>query len=83
MGPSTGNTKIVVRGYGFQQLKYNNGTTINQKPQFKFIDQNKKPIGETIQEASEASNNHAVIYSPPAPGDTKATIMISFNGQNW
>jgi hypothetical protein len=59
---------------------YNNGTTVQNAPWFKFTDLNKKQIGE-IQQATDFSNIHCAIVSPVAPAGTKAIISISFNNQ--
>lgn len=37
-GPSTGDTKIVVRGYGIQQFKFDNGTVRSVSPLVRFVD---------------------------------------------
>lgn len=73
---------MTARGYGFQQIKFANGTVDSQDFLVRFVDMNKKQIGENIpvQASSETSFS---FETPSAPGGTKVIIQISYNEVDW
>lgn len=82
-GPTSGNTKIVVEGYGFKQVKFDNGTYRGDVPIYaRFNDMQGNPIGEPKQ-GQKITNEQFVWYSPPANVGTKAIMSVSFDQQNW
>lgn len=83
-GPTSGNTRIEVRGIGFTQFKYENGTLREDIPLFvKFEDSsNGKQIGE-VGRITEIINDSFVWHTPKAAAGTMAILMISFNQEQW
>ena len=80
MGPTSGNTKIVVQGFGFQQFKYDNGTMKEQPIYVRYRDMDGNAIGEP-SEAKIIDNDEFTWTTPAAKTGTKAVMSISFNDQ--
>ena len=82
-GPTSGKTRVEVRGIGFKQFKYENGTIRDDIPLYaKFEDVNGVKIGD-IQTITDIDNDSFVFWTPKAVVGTQAILMISFNQQQW
>lgn len=79
MGPSSGGTKIVVNGQGFQQVKFENGTIRDVDTWVRLVDSlgNVTMAPKLIADLSETRFS---FKSPSALAGTKATIQFSQNG---
>lgn len=83
-GPTTGKTRVEVRGIGFTQFKYDNGTIRYDQPLYaKFVEaQTGKDIG-SVTTITEIDNDSFIFYTPKSVAGTQAILMLSFNKQQW
>lgn len=82
-GPSTGATKIVVRGYGIQQFKFDNGTVRAVSPLVRFVDIFGNQVGNASL-AIDTTSTSFIWFTPAATAGTHVTMQISYNdGSYW
>jgi len=78
-GPTTGKTRLEVKGIGLNQFKRDDGKVRTDVPLYvKFVDQDGKLIGN-VSSVTDFTNDKFVWYTPKAKEGTKATLMVSWN----
>ena len=90
-GPTSGNTRIKISGFGFSQLKNDDGTPDLSHPlYYRFKGENgngKSNNGGNgiLTKVEEQSDTSFVVRSPACNAETghKQTLEVSWDGQNW
>ena len=81
-GPTSGNTRVRVKGFGFRQFRYANGVIREDVPLYaKFIDA-QSSSGDNIgndMKISEFYKDSFIFLTPKASAGTQAILMLSFN----
>lgn len=83
MGPSSGNTKIVVSGLGLNQFRFGNGTTDLETIYVRFIDNSSGNLIGKVKSSFDQSDEKLFWLTPSAPEGTKAIMQLSYNQIDW
>lgn len=83
MGPSSGNTKIVVSGLGLNQFNFGNRTADPTPIYLRFIDTSNGSVIGKERPAFSQTDERLFWMTPSAPEGTKAMLQLSYNQIDW